>query len=104
VLNPIGFIHQVPLEDAVVEATKLLDAREVRDVRFTIGSNAIGEPSIFFAILLTPYAVHSSRFAGVTERITTTLFDHLQPYNRWGLQSYFNFTSDRSHFRDPRFM
>jgi hypothetical protein len=101
---PIGLIHQAQLEEAVVEATKMLDAREVRDVRFTVGSDASGEPSIFFAILLTSYAVHPSRFAGVTERITTTLFDQLQAYNRWGLLPYFNFTSNPSHFRDPRFM
>jgi hypothetical protein len=97
-------IHQAQLDEAVVEATKMLDAREVRRVRPTIGSNVNGEPSIFFAILLTSYAVHPSRFAGVTERISTTLIDQLQPYNNWGLLPYFNFTADPSHFRNPEFM
>jgi hypothetical protein len=101
---PTGFVDQAQLDEAVVEAARMLDAREVRHVRTTIGSNSNGEPSIFFAILLTSYAVHPSRFAGVTERISTTLFDQLQPYNRWGLLPYFNFTSDPSHFRNPRFM
>lgn len=103
-LVPTGFIHQAQLNEAVLEAAKALDAKEVRHVKFTIGSNANGEPSIFFGILLTAYAVHESRFADVTGRVASTLFDQLQPYNRWGLQPYFNFTSDYSHFRNPGWM
>jgi len=101
---PTGFVNQAQLGEAVSEAAKMLDAREVRDVRFTLGADAEGEPSIFFGILLTPYAVHTSRFANVTGKITTTLFDELQPFNRWGLQSYFNFTSDLSHFKNSGWM
>jgi hypothetical protein len=101
---PTGFVNLGQLEAAVSEATRRLNAREVRDVRFTLGSDANGEPSIFFAILLTPYAIHASRFADVTGRVTTTLFDELQPFNRWGLQPYFNFTSDLAHFKNPGWM
>jgi hypothetical protein len=101
VLLPAGSIHQAQFSEAVLEAAKALDAKEVRHVKFTIGSNANGELSIFFGILLTAYAVHESRFADVTGRVASTLFDQLQPYNRWGLQPYFNFTSDYSHFRNP---
>lgn len=101
---PTGFVNQAQLGEAVSEAAKLLDAREVRDVRFTLGADADGEPSIFFAILLTRYATHASRFANVTGRVTTTLFDELQPFNRWGLQAYFNFTADLAHFKNPGWM
>ena len=101
---PIGYVSQAQLGQAVSEAAQALDAREVREVRFTLGPDANGEPSIFFGILLTPYAIHASRFADVTGRVTTALFDHLQPYNRWGLQPYFNFTSDLAHFRNPGWM
>lgn len=99
-----GFVDQGHLGSAVAEAAKGLDAREVREVRYTLGADADGEPSIFFAVLLTPFAVHASRFADVTGRVATTLFDQLQPYNRWGLQPYFNFTSDPAHFRNPGWM
>jgi len=104
VLVPTGFVNQVQLEEAVSGAAKLLDAREVRNVRFTLGPDADGEPSIFFGILLTPYATHASRFAGVTARVATKLVDELQPFNRWGLQPYFNFTSDVAHFKNPGWM
>jgi hypothetical protein len=99
-----GFVNQTQLEEAVSEAAKLLDAREVRHVRFTLGPDADGEPSIFFGILLTPYATQASRFATITGRVATTLIDELQPFNRWGLQPYFNFTSDLAHFKNPGWM
>ncbi len=98
---PSGFVHQGQLVDAVAEAAKTLDSREVRDVRFTISEDADGEPSIFFGILLTRYAAHPSRLADVTGRVSTALFDRLQTYNRWGLHPYFNFTSDLRHFGKP---
>jgi hypothetical protein len=101
VYAPTGFVNQAQLEGAVSGAAQTLDSREVREVRFSLGADANGEPSIFFGILLTPYAVHASRFADVTARVATALFDQLQPYNRWGLQPYFNFTSDVTHFRKP---
>jgi hypothetical protein len=101
---PTGLVNQTQLDEAVSEAAKLLDAREVRHVRFTLGPDADGEPSIFFGILLTPYAIHASRFADVTGRVATKLFDELQPFNRWGLQPYFNFTSDLAHFKNPGWM
>lgn len=101
---PTGFVNQAELQDAVTLAAKGLNPREVRDVRFTLGSDSSGEPSIFFGILLTPYASDQSRLADVTGRVATALFDQLQPYNHWGLQPYFNFTSDQAHFRDPGWM
>lgn len=101
---PTGIANQAQLGEAVSEAAKLLNSREVRQVRFTLGPDADGEPSIFFGILLTPYAIHASRFADVTGRVATTLVDELQPFNQWGLQPYFNFTSDPAHFKNPGWM
>lgn len=98
---PIGLVNQTQLKDAVDAAAKTLQAREVRHVRFTLGSDASGEPSIFFGILLTPEASQDLRLADVTGRVAGLLFDQLQPYNRWGLQPYFNFTSSPAHFRNP---
>ena len=101
---PTGYINQSQLSETVTQAAQSLDPREVRDVRFTIGSDAHGQPSIFFAILLTSYAVHKSRFADVTGRVAGLLFDKIQPFNRWGLQPYFNFTDALSHFKNPGWM
>ena len=101
---PAGFVNQAQLEEAVAQAAEALDSREVRDVRFSLGADPDGEPSIFIGILLTPHASQASRLAKVTGKVRTALFDRLQPYNRWGLQPYFNFTSDRTHFRTPGWM
>jgi hypothetical protein len=101
---PTGYVNQAQLGEAVAEAAKTLDAREVRDIRFTLGPDADGEPSIFFGILLTSHASQGSRLPDVTGRVATALIDQLQPYNRWGLQPYFNFTADPAHFRNPGWM
>ena len=103
-LIPSGFVNQAQVNEAVSQAVGVLDRSEVDDVRFSLGTDANGEPSIFFGILLTPRASSPSRLAEVTGKVADALFEQLQPYNRWGLQPYFNFTSDRAHFRDPGWM
>src|SRR5262249_54052740 len=42
-----------------------------------------------------------SRLAEVTDRERTTLFERIQPYNRWGLQAYYDFSGSRAFLRDP---
>jgi hypothetical protein len=95
-----GFVQQGELRDEVAQAASALSRREVRDVQFNLGTDSSGEPAIFFGILLTSYGSEESRLAEITGRVAATLFDKLQPYNRWGLQPYFNFTSDQAHYGD----
>ena len=99
-----GFVHQDQVTNAVAEAAKTLDAREVRDVRFGLETDSGGEPAIFFGVLLTPYGSHKSRLTDVTWRVSTALADQLQPYNQWGLLPYFAFTANRAHHRSPDWM
>lgn len=98
---PTGFINQAELNEAVVNAAGLLDPREVLDVHFTLGSDASGEASIFFGVLLSAYGSQDSRLGRVTAKVAKLLAEQLEPYNQWGLQPYFNFTADPSHFRKP---
>ena len=98
---PTGVVNQAELADAVARAAEALDAREVRKVRFTVDADPFGRPSIFFGILLTPYASQKSRLPKVTSRISTALYDELQTYNNWGLLPYFDFTSNPAHFGKP---
>jgi len=95
-----GFVDQGQLRDEVAQAARALEAGEVRDVQFSLGNDSSGEPAIFFGILLTPYGSQESRLAEVTGRVAAALFDRIQPYNRWGLQPYFNFTSDQAHYSE----
>ena len=71
-----------------------LDSREVVGVEFTAGADSDGEPSIFFGIVLTPQASQEDRLADVTSRVTNVLLERLEPYHRWGLLPYFNFTDN----------
>jgi len=99
-----GFVDQAELKKQVAKAAKALNPKEVRDVEFRIGSDWTGEAAIFFGILLTPYGAHDSRLADVTARVREELSERLQPYNRWGLQDYYDFTSDPVFYRDPNWM
>jgi hypothetical protein len=96
-----GFVDQAQLKKEVAEAAKTLSTREVRDVQFSLGTDSSGEPAIFFGILLTQYGSRESRLGDVTGRVATGIFDAIQPYNRWGLQPYFSFTSDPAHYASP---
>lgn len=87
-----GFVHQGEFRSDVAKAKKALDPREVRDVHFRLGVDSGGEPAVFFEIVLTSYGSRESRLAEVTGRVAATLFDEIQPYNRWGLQPYFSFS------------
>ena len=97
-----GFIDQDKLEKAFGKAVKALDPHEVRDVHFILSEDYTGDPSIFFRVLLTPEGARDSRIGEVANRVEALLSDKLQPYDRWGLLPYFNYTSDPKMYRDPR--
>ena len=99
-----GVVDQALLAEAIAEAAKRLDPRDVSDVRFRLGEDHDGDPSIFFGILLSPRASGSSRIGKATGRISTALFEQLQPYNRWGLLPYFSYTADRDFFLSSGWM
>jgi len=99
---PTGFVHQTQLAKEIADAIPKLGKDAVR-VRYSIGSDSTGEPSIFFRIVLTDAASREQRLAEVTDRITTILFDEIRPYEDWGLLPYFSFRSksEQDQRNDP---
>ena len=93
-----GFVNQSELADEVAQVAKTLERRDVRDVRFTIGNDFTGDPAVFFRVLLTRHGSQESRLGAVTGAITNALFDKIQPYNRWGLQGYVNFSNNKANY------
>ncbi len=93
-----GLVHQGEVQKALTKARSKLNPKEVRDVRVRIGTDFDGEPSLFFGVLLTAYGSADSRLADVTGRVAALLFEEIQPYEKWGLHPYFNFTADQAHF------
>ncbi len=93
-----GVVHQGEVQKALAKARSKLNPKEVRDVRVRIGTDFDGEPSLFFGVLLTAYGSADSRLADVTGRVAALLFEEIQPFEKWGLHPYFNFTADQAHF------
>jgi len=89
---PSGFVNQAELANEVIRATSKLGPEVVR-VRYSVGADTSGEPSIFFRIVLTDSASREETLADVTGQIATVLFDELRPYENWGLTPYFSFRS-----------
>lgn len=91
---PTGFINQAELANAVDQAVlKLKLGTEVVRVRYSIGVDTSGEPSIFFRVVLSEAASREATLADVTGNIAAVLFDEIRPYENWGLLPYFSFRS-----------
>jgi hypothetical protein len=99
---PTGFVHQGQLAIEITKARQKL-GRDVVHVSYNLGSDASGEPSIFFRITLTDVASREDRLAEATGRVATILFDEIHPFENWGLNPYFNFRSqtEQQKSNDP---
>lgn len=85
-----------------VERAKQKLGPEVVRLRYDIGEDTSGEPAIHFRIVLADYAICEDTLAKVTNQITTTLLDELEPYDR-GLRLYTSFRgqSEQAGLNDP---
>ena len=77
-------------------------ARDVVRIRFHIGEDWTGDPSIFLRILLKDKATTDDRLGVVTRRVEDALRDKLQPRDM-GLIAYFDFRaeSEQAELKDP---
>jgi hypothetical protein len=93
VYTPTGFVHQTQLASVVDEAIRKLGRDTVR-VRYNLGTDSSGDPSLFFRIVLSDAAARrEDRLTDVTGRIETILFQQIRPYENWGLIPYFSYRS-----------
>jgi hypothetical protein len=89
---PSGFVNQAQLGNEIMNVVGKLGNEVVR-VKYSLGTDSSGEPSIFFRIVLSDAASREDGLADVTGRIATILFDEIRPYENWGLLPYFSFRS-----------
>jgi hypothetical protein len=90
---PTGLVDQKQLAEHIAKAITKLGKEAVR-VRYSVGPDSTGEPSIFFRVVLTEDASKEEKLVDVTDRIASVLFDEIRPYEKWGLLPYFNFRSE----------
>jgi hypothetical protein len=99
-----GVVNQAQSTAAVADAALALSTREVREVAIHSRIGSKRRTRHLFPGPADGLGLPEAALADVTGRVTTAMFDRLQPYNQRGLQAYFNFTDSPAHFRDSRWM
>lgn len=87
---PKGFVEQQQIESGVHRAQQSL-APDVVRIRYSIGSDWSGEPSLFFRIVLSD-DVAKSRLNEIAHRVALILLREVNS-EELGLHAYFNFRS-----------
>ncbi len=101
---PTGFINTTEVEKAVDEFIKTLGPEVVR-VRYNIGEDWMGDPALYFRVVLTDsVSVDLKTFTDTAARINDTFFEQLQPLENWGLFPHVSFRSqaEQATLNDPK--
>ena len=98
---PKRFVDQSQL-DAGVQRAAQAHAPDVVRIRYNLGSDWTGDPSIFFRIVLSDDASRKGRLSETTERVSSTILNEIRP-EELGLQWYFNFRSlsEQEEIKEP---
>jgi hypothetical protein len=99
-----GFINTTEVEKAVDEFLKTLGPEVVR-VRYNIGEDWMGDPALYFRIVLSDsVAVDRKTFTDNAARIDRLFFDQLQSLGNWGLFPHVSFRSnaEQTALNDPK--
>lgn len=91
-MAPTGYINHEMLAKEV-ERVRLKLGPEVVRLRYQVGPDTGGDPSIYFRIVLTDSASREEKLFEVTQPIIDTIEKELHPLENWGLYSYFRFRS-----------
>ena len=98
-----GFVTESQVSEEVAKASRKL-GEDVVQVRYNLGSDWTGDPSIYFRIVLTDASSKEEVVGEVADRVRTILSEELRIRENWGLNSYFNFCSKSDHAmsNDPK--
>jgi hypothetical protein len=101
---PTRYIDSTEVEKEVDAFIKTLGPEVVR-VRYNIGEDWMGDPALYFRVVLADsVAVDRQIFADTAARIKAAFFEQLQPLENWGLFPHFNFRSNAEQIalNDPK--
>lgn len=88
-----GYVDHGQIAAEVDRVRPLLGPDVVR-MKHTVGFDSGDDPAIYFRIVITDLASREEVLGLVTGRIEQTLWNELQPYERWGLFPHFSFRSE----------
>ncbi len=89
---PRAFVHQSKFKAAIARAAKRL-APDVASIIPTLGDDSSGERAVFFMVILSDIANRREQLLNVTNQVSNTIFNGLEPLEQWGVLPYFNFRS-----------
>jgi hypothetical protein len=89
---PKGVTNQAELAAAIAKLEQKL-APDVVRIRYSIGTDWSGEEAVYFRILLSDAASKPRRLREVTRRVSTVIYQQIDPLNSWGLVPYLRFRS-----------
>lgn len=98
---PSGLVNQRSIAAGVERAAKALAAHVVR-ISYDIGTDWIGNTSIFFTVILTDKASAPENLREVTERVSRRIMTETKT-DQTGLQAYFSFRSqsEQAKLKEP---
>jgi hypothetical protein len=96
-----GLVNERRIATGVERAAKALSADVVR-IRFDVDSDWIGNPSLFFKVILTDRASRPEKLREVTQRVTRKITNEAKT-DQTGLHAYFSFRSrsEQAKLKDP---
>jgi hypothetical protein len=98
---PSGFVNQQEIEAGVRRAAEALSPTVVR-IRYSLGTDWTGDPSIFFRIVLTDEAAKRQRLGEIAQNVALSLEREVKNEEH-GLRAYVNFRSlsEEANLNDP---
>ena len=88
-----AFVHPIRFQAAVKRCEKRLASHGVVSIIPTLGNDWSGEPAVFFMIILADSASKRDRLLSITNQVSQTIVEEVQPWEEWGVLPYFNFRS-----------
>ena len=98
----VGYISTKQISNEIDRVIPTLGP-EVVKVKYRIGPDTGGDPSIRFKIVLTDEACREGNLMRVSRRVEGILLDELHPYENWDMHLYTSFRSHSEHLaiNDP---
>ncbi len=89
--NIQGLVSEQEIESGVRRAEQALAPKVVR-IRYNLGSDWTGDPSVFFRIVLSDEVAKKTKLNQIAQTVTLALMREVKA-EELGLHSYFNFRS-----------
>jgi hypothetical protein len=89
---PRAFVRQSQFKAAIARAAQRL-APDVVSIIPTLGDDWSGERAVFFMVILSDAASRPEQLLNVTNQVSNTIVNELEPLEEWGVLPYFNFRS-----------